>query len=506
MVATAFSNKSDRMMRMRTPVRLLALLIGAGVWIGADMGAAAADAPVRLSPGDDVAEIVRRADEGTTFMFTPGLYREVMIAPRDGQRFIGEDGAVLSGARLVDGWRAKDGVFIARVPSPARAEYGYCQEDRPLCRELEDLFVDGTRLERVAKRSEVKAGTWHYDQRTVSVGEDYRGRTVEIGLTAHAFRAGGDNVHIENLTVQHYAPGAQAGAIHGRDAAGWQIIDVVARQNHGAGLDIGLSGKGAPFLVRGGAYIENGQMGIRSDGGRAVIEDTVIAGNNTAGYDWGWEAGATKFQNMTGLTVRGTCVYGNFGPGLWTDIDNAGVLMERNVLFDNWGDGIRHEISHDAVIRNNVAVRNGFGFDPWVWGAQIAVQNSAGVTVTGNHVENGPRGGNGLAVIHQDRHHWKASAVTVTGNTVVLFGDGVTGLAADTARDWFWEKAQNRSADNRYVIAAAGNRWHSPWGFTTLDKLQASGRETGSRMSVAPDRAPRLETDCDALRSALMLN
>ena len=50
-------------------------------------------------------------------------------------------------------------------------------------------------------------------------------------------------------------------------------------------------------------------------------------------------------------------------------------------------DGIKHEISYDAIIRNNIVAGNGGSFDEWLWGSQILVQNSSNVEVYGNFVE-----------------------------------------------------------------------------------------------------------------------
>ena len=68
--------------------------------------------------------------------------------------------------------------------------------------------------------------------------------------------------------------------------------------------------------------------------------------------------------------MRDSCVHHNAGPGLWTDFDNIHTLYEGNTVFLNGEDGIKHEISYDATIRNNVVAANGQSKDNWLWGSQ----------------------------------------------------------------------------------------------------------------------------------------
>ena len=75
--------------------------------------------------------------------------------------------------------------------------------------------------------------------------------------------------------------------------------------------------------------------------------------------------------------MRGNYSHDNNGTGMWTDIDNIHTLYENNVVAHNTMAGISHEISYDAIIRNNTLIGNGAG-DPrsWWWGDEIQIQNS----------------------------------------------------------------------------------------------------------------------------------
>ena len=190
------------------------------------------------------------------------------------------------------------------------------------------MFVDGVLYERVATLAELFPGTMYREVNTISLFDDPTGREVELGLTSFAFSGSAQNVVIRDIVVTHYANGAQSGAVNGRTGSGWQITNLTATWNHGGGLNVGPG-----FLVTGGLFADNGQIGIVGEGNGIVIDGVEIAGNNYAGYSAGWEAGGTKFRRTNGLVVRNSCVYDNIGPGLWTDINNINTLIEDNVVF-----------------------------------------------------------------------------------------------------------------------------------------------------------------------------
>jgi hypothetical protein len=62
-----------------------------------------------LNPGDDVSSIVNAAPAGATFYFESGVYRGVSLQPKDGQTFIGAQGATLNGSDVLTGWRPDAG-------------------------------------------------------------------------------------------------------------------------------------------------------------------------------------------------------------------------------------------------------------------------------------------------------------------------------------------------------------------------------------------------------------
>lgn len=229
-----------------------------------------------------------------------------------------------------------------------------------------------------------------------------------------AFRPTANNVTIRDLVIKRYANPAQIGAIHGGGTQGsmvvscsasdrtadcvrgWVVENNIVHNNAGTGIRIGHG-----MIVRGNKVHHNRQLGVGGVGDYVVIEGNEISYNN---YNWdynaGWEAGGTKFARTHDLIVRGNNVHHNNGFGLWTDGSNMRTLYAKNVVADNTHVGIFHEVSYDAVIRNNTVSRNGFGFMRWVYGAGIMVAHSSNTEVYGNTVVDN---WNGITGVQQER-------------------------------------------------------------------------------------------------------
>ena len=353
-----------------------------------------ASSEVTAQPGDDINRLVEQNPAGTQFRLRAGVYRLQSIIPRDGDSFIGEPGAILNGAQLLTQFSRSGRLWSAAVQADPRAEYrGQCAPAHPACTYPEDLFFDNKPLGRVAELEGVDSGKWYldYSARLAYFADDPTGHTVEVSVTPYAIKGAAAKVKIEGLDIEKYACEASDGAVDGRGNSGqmsrdWLVQDNVTRWNHGMGIRLGDA-----MQVLGNKIIENGQLGVGGGGSNGVVDGNEIAGNNYAGYDYGWEAGGSKFAFTHNLVVRNNYVHDNDGPGLWTDLENENALYDHNHTTSNREAGILHEVSYRAIIRNNLIENDGFSdlpkTEPW-WGAGIIVAASSDVEVYGNTVTN----------------------------------------------------------------------------------------------------------------------
>jgi parallel beta-helix repeat protein len=195
-----------------------------------------------------------------------------------------------------------------------------------------------------------------------------------------------------------------------------------------------------------------------------LIDSNQIVGNNTAGFRYGWEGGGTKFKETHRLVVSDNYVANNFGPGLWTDIDNIDSLIETNTVENNSYIGIFHEISYAAVIRDNIVTGNGFDYTVDLWGAGITVAASSDVEVTGN-VLAGNAGG--IVAIQQNRDDAPASFGPVEVNNLFVHNNqielagGFVGLRQEVGDDSYYTSRNNRFESNTVVAEGSQFYWNN---------------------------------------------
>jgi hypothetical protein len=427
------------------------------------------------------------------------VHRLQTIAAKAGNSFYGElDAAcnrltVLNGARLLTDFARQGAVWVHGGQDQQGQVHGDCEPGWERCEYPEDLYFDDEPLQHVATIGEVGAGTWHFDYAadTVYLGSDPAGHTVEIGTARAAFSPTSPRVRIEGLVIEKYAIPPQMGAIGDQyPAEEWHIVSNEVRLNHGTGINAG-----ARSQVIGNYVHHNGQKGVGASGEDVLFEQNEIAYNNYARVAWGWEAGGSKFALTTRLVVRRNCVHHNHGPGLWTDIDNRDTLYEKNVSFSNRAAGIFHEISFDAVIRDNIVADNGEEF-AWLYGSQILVSSSSNVTVEGNRVVVSATYGNGIGIVWQDRGADYASRGNlIRDNDVAFRGDraiwqgqpGLTGVAADFAPATTDAFAENSMDGNRYHMLDPTTRRFA-WNNTVMsfEALQAAGQEQRGSIDSTP--------------------
>lgn len=439
---------------------------------------------VFVAPGASLEKLTRARPAGTVFCIRKGVHRlRSAIVPRSKQVFVGEPGAVLSGAKGITARFVRSGrLWVAsgqwqRNPNAT----GRCQPSAATCVHPNDVFLDGKLLRRVPKQAQLRRGSFYFDHdaNRIWIATDPRGRRVEAAVVTRAIRgwgSGAANVVVRGLVIEMFANEASSGAVQASD--GWIIDANEIRQNHGIGL------QGGDVVTRNRIH-HNGQLGFATHGATGTLfAHNEVSYNNAADYDWFWEAGGTKFMITTNLVVRSNYVHHNRGAGLATDWDNIGTVYEANRVEDNLGVGIFHEASYDAVIRNNVVRRNGHatrgGFD----GAGIGLNSSQNVEIVGNTIEGNLHG---VGIVTSTRVNGKYGAhgtknVHIHDNTISVGQPiGASGLASDDHADYTTNN--NRFQANRYTYCQTrAFAWQRPNGtgyaYVTKDEWIAAGNDT----------------------------
>jgi len=382
---------------------------------------------IAIPVGADPQDVIDAAPEGSVFCFAKGVHRiSRAIRPRSGDT-LGGAGAVLTGSVRLSGWKRSGKGWVVRgvLPRPYSLK-GECEDDRAKpCRLGEQVFVDGKHLTRVMSRGSVKPGTFYgdYSANAVYIGDDPDGRDVEMSRTQTAIDKSADDVTVTGLTIEHFASRPQDGALQA--GRGWRVISNEVRWNHAVGIMV-IQGDGAELSRN--TVADNGQLGIGQYKSADVrITANLVTRNNTDGF-WiaDWESGGIKSTRSSGQ-VSGNDIVANRGIGMWSDIAEYDRQITGNRIRDNAADGIRYEISYQAVIDQNIVERNGFGTGRGsggtLWdGGGINVNTSSDVQVRRNLVTSNR---NGISIQSRTRGEgprgtYVLSNVLVEGNLVVM--------------------------------------------------------------------------------------
>jgi hypothetical protein len=454
------------------------------VWTFTTAAAATVPAGTEIFPGDDIQSRVNAGAAGATFILKAGVHRGQTITPKTGQIFVGETGTILSGAKALTSFTRSGAAWVASNQTQQGAVSGsvadgICKSTNPRCGYPEDLFINDTPLQHVASLTNGGPGKWFFDYAADKIyfWDDPTGKIVETSVTPVAFvGSASSGVTIRGLTIEKYAAPTQEAAVNLGN--GWIIEDSEVRWNHAGGIWTGPYSKSLRNFVH-----HNGCFGFNGAGENILVEGNQISYNNYAGYDSFWGAGGSKWVYTTNLVVRGNFSHHNFGPGLWTDINNVFTLYENNIVEDNQRGGIFHEISYDAIIRNNTLRRNGTGkdFPYWTTGAGIEVVSSPNVEVYGNTLVDNWQGITGLDD-HRgtgNRGTWTLTNLYVHDNTVTSLlmdkGSGRTGVVDTAGTGAFSTTANNRFRQNGYTLGV--NAQYFMW--LSTDRTETEWRSFG---------------------------
>ena len=162
------------------------------------------------------------------------------------------------------------------------------------------------------------------------------------------------DIVLRNLTIRGCAnpkPDQEAAVTTG---ANWRLEDVTVDAAQGTGLTVYSSNV---TLLRVAAN-HCGRAGLCGSGCSFVTaKDCTTVGNNTAGNDPDFDAGAGKWMRTDHVTIDHLLSHDNTGPGLWFDYNNTHAVIRNCDIFNNRGlahaysgSGMRFELDPGPVL------------------------------------------------------------------------------------------------------------------------------------------------------------
>jgi hypothetical protein len=457
---------------------------------------------VVISACSDIQTAVNSNPAGTTFYLQACTYRQQSISPNNGDTFLGETGAILTGSKLITTFTPSGSYWVASgqaSPTIDSNSSASCMGDSPLCKYQTEVFIDDTKLKPVSSLSAVVSGTWYFNSGNIYLADNPNGHKVEVSVTTYAFNTTGSNVTLKNLIIEKYANPSQTGAVCPQQSnCSWTIDSNEIRLNHGGGIRVGSNAKVLNNYIH-----HNGQIGILGLGSGIVVDGNEIAFNNDAGYSYSWEAGGTKFLYTNNVIIRNNYSHDNRGPGLWTDYNNFFMTFESNRVERNKDFGIATELCMDGTIRYNYVAGTTSDFHPtrlWnnggvgiidtrrdhVYGNTL-FNNAAGI-VGVRTTRSGPLPGSGgetAALSDMDIH-----------DNLVIQPTNIAAGAVDANDPAIYTSLNNRYRNNTYKIGSlTGNSYQWP-GSMTSAQWQGAGQDSpGTWLSPTDPAFPSTKFD-----------
>jgi len=211
------------------------------------------------------------------------------------------------------------------------------------------------------------------------------------GINHFAFTGTQGNVTIEYLTIEDFAPPGGQGAVNINGNPDWTVeYDTIQDNVPGAAMMLGSNSVTEyNCLTENGEYGFNGYSVNDTSPVTGGIFNVTLTGNEISYNDTcNWEvdasfpitppagctgagqfagcgcSGGGKFWETDGATVSDNYVHDNYAVGMWADTNNAGFGFTGNYVSGNYATGIEYEISYNALIQDNIFVRNAIGVGP----------------------------------------------------------------------------------------------------------------------------------------------
>ena len=415
---------------------------------------------VALPYGADPQPIIDTYPAGTHYILAAGVHRGFELVLKEGDTLEGIEGAVMSGAELLVGWKYEAPYWVHDGPhSSVVPRY----DASPLVDELRaryphDLFVNDVPLLQKLNRDElIDSASWFYDYDAdkVYIKVSPTNQRIELsGLCRFGLRTNATGVKVKNVKFEKYATVHQSGAVELGPAA--IVENCIVLGSHSVGIRVTSNS-----TVKDSQFLWNGNAGFHNGGDSTLIERNEFAYNGWAGFKGDWSRGGLKVPSLSNSIIRRNYSHHNTGPGIWFDINAHNNICEENLCEFNTWEGILVEVSCHCVFRHNICRRNGLDpRDGLLWGAPFVIQNSKDTDVYENYFEASQSPGAraaGVTIVNQNRidHLGGACGANhvaernhIHDNVMILPGGGSHGLQYGT---FGWET----HAD----FLAASNSW-----------------------------------------------
>ncbi|MGG5817692.1 right-handed parallel beta-helix repeat-containing protein [Falsiroseomonas sp. HW251] len=329
------------------------------------------------------------------------------------------------------------------------------------------------------------SGTFYGQTISPRNGDQFYGQQGTVldgnGATKAFWGQGVSNVTIAGISFTDYAaPGSGIGIL-GTDggSSGWKVL---GNQFYG-NADGPVLMLGGGMLVQDCYFHDNADNAIASwNVSGAIIQNCEFSNNHMSGespFSATGSGAAVKLAQTTNVQFLNNYVHDTVaGPGIWTDINCSGTVIDGNTITRNAAGGIFIELDYGTVIRNNTITDNNKTLYEGFQGGGIYVYNAQNADIYNNVIANN---GGGIWLYEGSRGtgsqgEWLTRNVSIHDNTVIATSGqhGVGGTATNDGSITFGNDDYNLSGTAKFVYG----------GTVTAAQWQALGYDTAGSGSI----------------------
>ena len=362
---------------------------------GAKGAAGSKDSPLR-----SIAEAITRAKSGGTIVVRAGSYHESLTVPRQKKLTIQpypNEKVWLDGSRTVTTWTDAGSTWVSTgwtasfdsSPTYARGKpenptpgWQFVNPQYPMAAHPDQVFVDGSALDQVGTRGQVRRGTFYVDYAAdrLYVGSDPAGKTVKASDLVKAITIAGQGSVVRGIGVRNYSPsvpdmGAVAVAAKNVTLENLEIVDSAT-----TGFSVFETGATLRRLT----VARSGMLGGHASYADGMVADGLLfVDNNVEHFNRAPVAGGFKVHRSRDVSVVNSVFSKNLGNSLWFDESVYDMTVTGNDILDGTGNGLVVEISDTATVADNVISGNTLD--------GLLISNSGNISVWNNTLQRNAR-------------------------------------------------------------------------------------------------------------------
>jgi parallel beta-helix repeat protein len=305
---------------------------------------------------------------GKQIVLRAGVYNETVTESTKEIHIVNYPGEVvwLDGSRVETSWTSSGGRWFAANTiefangasfSQNTHQAEFMDDDYPMSRYPDRVYIDGVSQTQVATLAECGAGECFFDYAAdrVYIGTNPAGHEVRIGNKTNAVNFSFAGCTIKGVGIRRYSNNISSFGALIMARTGNIAENVIVDDCATIGISVGMSNASAKNQIIRNCTITNcGLLGVHGnvcDG--LVFENNVVSGNNAEHFNVAPSSAGIKVTHARGIRISNNLVTDNLAFAIWLDESVYDFAIVNNTVTGNVKAGIDVELCGNGIIAGN---------------------------------------------------------------------------------------------------------------------------------------------------------